>query len=255
MAFQLTIQPKSNPAEPEHFFAPGKLFTFSQTPVLIGSAQHCQCQLPDGAEECLQINSSDNGKQYTIESRANCRATLNQQELIGQRKLRSGDQLEVDNWKISFFLLYPRASHSWYSDVLGRLVKIGCALVLAMQFLLIFVLPEKLKDGNFWYGQQQRLAIIEKTDDLRRAIRGIDSPDPLVQALLEEYEQELQARTRYLRLQSERLTPRQRKVMLASLERITQDLEQLQATTLTPPPPALDLDRPVKKIIENIAYE
>ncbi|NLF94814.1 MAG: hypothetical protein GX564_13085 [Oligosphaeraceae bacterium] len=255
MTFQLTIHPGSS--SPEDSFAPGRLVTFphpQNDPVRIGAGEHCQCRLPDGPAECLQISCGSTGK-YAVESLPGCPATLNQQPLLGQPLLRSGDWLEIPGWKIRFFLLYPRAGQSWRSDALGRLTKAGIALVLAAQVLLIFILPHQLKDGNFWYGQQLRLSIVEKTDDLRRAIRNCRSSDPIVQALLAEYEQELLRRTRYLRRNTDALTRRQRTDMLTALNRIEQDILLLEKAQLVPVPPALDLDRPVKEIIENIAYE
>lgn len=255
MTFQLTIHPGNS--SPEESFAPGRLVTFSHPqnePVRVGAGEHCQCRLPDGPAECLQISRGNAGK-YAVESLDDCPAQLNQQPLFGQQLLRSGDLLEIPGWKIRFFLLYPRAEQSWRSDALGRLTKVGIALVLVAQVLLIFVLPRQLKDGNFWYGQQLRLSIVEKTDDLRRAIRNCRSSDPIVQALLAEYEQELLRRTRYLRRNTDVLTRRQRTDMLAALNRIEQDIRQLEKAQLVPVPPALDLDRPVKEIIENVAYE
>ncbi len=251
MAFQLTILPHSD--VPEQVLQPGRVLTFPTGPVLVGGSPRCHCRLPGSNNECLRITGS--GDKYTAESLPASTVSLNQKILTGMRELRSGDLLEVSGQQIRFFLVYPRVNYSWQSNALANLAKISIALVLVLQFALMFILPELLKDGDFWHGQQMRLTIIDKTDDLRQDIRKIDSNDPIVQALLLEYEQELLGRTRYLRSNAERMNRRQRPAMLAALNRIENDIRLLQNIVLTQPPPQLNLEQPVTEIIEKISYE
>jgi len=253
MPVQLTIhQPGTTK---EDFFKPGTRYEFEQAPILLGNEQS-QCPIPGATENLLRIHCEKNvyvleclTRKHLVEFRGK---TLKNAE---KQVLHSGDRLTVCACPVIFYVSFPRSPVSWQSNALALLARCGIAMVLVLQLFCIFVLPKLLNKGQFWSGQQMRLNIISRTDQLRQEIHSNENPDPISRLILKSFQQDLQQRTTYLRANSERLTRSQRKKMLQALSDLEEKVQFLKNSHLTGTLPVLQIDRPVAGIIEKVKHE
>jgi hypothetical protein len=253
MSVQLTIhQPDS---AKEDFFKPAIRHEFAQAPILLG-AEDAQCPIP-GAEGDLARIVRDK-RSFIIECLTSKPVVEWQGKLlrIGDKQiLRSGDRLTINSCPVNFYLNFSKSPVSWQSNAFAWLAKFGIATVITIQLFCIFLLPKLLNRGQFWSGQQMRLDIISRTDQLRKEMQATDNPDPVAKMLLQAYQRDLLSRTTYLRTHSENLTRSQRKKMQQALGDIEEQVRFLQNAQLSGTLPALQIDRPIADIIEKVKYE
>ncbi|MFA6928717.1 MAG: hypothetical protein WCT05_00205 [Lentisphaeria bacterium] len=253
MSVQLTIrQPGSTQ---EALFRPAALYEFEQSPILLGGPQG-SCPIPETSQPVGRITVEN--ETYVLESLVSDSAVQYHSKTLKKHEkqvLRSGDCFTLCGCPVTFYLNYPKTGVSWQSNTLAGLAKFGIGLILVLQVFCIFVLPNFLKKGQYWSGQQMRLNIIFKTDQLRKQLHSIKNPDPLVQLITKEYQQELLQRTAYLREYSEVLTRSQRKNMLQALTDLEEQIPFLEKARIASTLPQLQINRPVAEIIEKTKHE
>ena len=253
MLVQLTIHPPGTAKE--DFFRPGTRYEFEQTPILLGN-EHSQCPIPRANENLLRISSENDA--FTLEClTSNPLVEFHGKTLKKAEKqvLHSGDRLMVCTCPVNFYVSFSRSPVSWQSHSLAWLAQLGIALVLIVQLFCIFVLPQLLNKGQFWSGQQMRLNIIFRTDQLRKQLYSVKNQDPLIQLITKNYQQELLQRTAYLREYSEVLTRSQRKEMLQALTVLEEQAAFLEKANIVSNLPQLEIDLPVAKVIEKTKNE
>ncbi len=253
MPVQLTIRQPGTTKE--DFFKPATRYEFEQTPILLGD-QQSQCPIPGANENLLRINSEKHAfilecltNKPLVEFRGK---TLKKAE---RQVLHSGDCLTLCSCPVNFYVCFPKSPVSWQSNALALLAKFGIATVLVVQLFCIFVLPKLLNKGQFWSGQQMRLNIMSRTDQLRKEMQSHDNPDLIARLILKSAQQDLMLRTTYLRANSETLTRSQRKKMLQALSDLEEQVQFLKTSRLTGTLPGLQIDGPISEIIEKANHE
>ena len=253
MSVQLTIHQSGSARE--DFFKPGIRYEFEQVPILLGG-KSAQCPIPGAEADLAQISREKNN--FVIE----CLTSEPVVEVQGKTLrlgdklvLNSGERMTINSCPTNFYVSFGKSPVSWQSRALAWLAKIGIAIVMLIQLFCIFLLPKLLNRGEFWSGQQMRLNIISRTDQLRKDMQSIDNPDPIAKMLLQAYQRDLMTRTTYLRAHSENLTRPQRKKMQQSLGEVEEQVRFLQKAQLNATLPALQIDRPIVDIIEKVEYE
>lgn len=253
MPVQLTIRQPA--AKQETLFRPAALYEFEQAPILLGGPQG-SCPIPGSSRPLARITVEN--ETYVLESLVSDSTVQYHSKALKKHEkqvLRSGDCFTVCDCPVTFHLSYPKRGVSWQSNALAGLAKSGIGLILVLQVLCIFVLPSFLKKGQYWSGQQMRLNIIFRTDQLRKQLYSVKNLDPLIQLITKKYQQELLQRTAYLREYSEVLTRSQRKKMLQALTDLEEQADFLAKASIVSNLPQLEIDLPVAEIIEKTKNE
>lgn len=253
MFVQLTIHQPG--AAKDDFFKPAKRCEFEQNTIVLGGKE-AHCQIP-GAEENLAEISREKNKFLLkcLSKTAMVQANGKKMQLGEKRVLHSGDLLTLCSCPVNFYVSFKKSPVSWQSNAFAMLAKTGIAIVLFLQLICIFILPKLLNRGQFWSGQQKRLNIIARTDQLRKNMQEIDNPDPIAKIIIKACQQDLAQRTTYLRAYSAPMTRSQRERMWQALEEVEKQMQFLKTARLDGTIPPLKIDRPIADIIEKSKHE
>lgn len=219
----------------------------SRLPCRVGAQD---CALPGVEGELFELTAGKDGS-VNVCPVAGVELCVCGEICTGERCLSQGDVLTVGGFEFSYHFRYQAVGLSVGGRVLSWMAKCLVCVFLAIEVWVMCGLPSLVSDSGIWEGSLAKQRILRKVDELRHKIAAVKGETPLALAIVAELSDDLNARARYLRQYSERMSPRQRRTMMSDLKRIDTLLKRLADMTARTDTPELDVDYFVKKILDG----
>ncbi len=192
----------------------------------------------NGGREPVQVEGQE------LSPGASCRLPLGGAVVAGEREVR-------------LYRLHGRPGTSWVANALGGLALAGVIFSLFLEAGVCLGWGGLLMGSPAVQWQQESQALTAQVDQLRRRLRQRETQakleqDPLAAAYLDALREEMERRVAYLRHYGQRLSSQEQKAQRENLTRLSQFLDQLEKNpSLSPPPASLEVEDPVRALIEN----
>lgn len=232
-------------------FAHGKCLDFREAPFCVASSDG----LPEGAR--LEFREAKDG--MILHNAGTVAVSLGDSDVVpgSEVPLRHGAVLLLGEREVRFYRLHGRPGVSWSANAVGLLAMAGVALSLLIEAAAFCGLGHYLRHSGGIQRQRETQELAARVDQVRKHLKSkeleeVVSKDSLSSAYLAALQEEMDRRVAYLRRHGEELTAAERAAHLDNLRRLEELLERLaEKPTVTPPMPEVQIDGPVRHLIEE----
>lgn len=232
-------------------FARGQCREASSLPLVLGEKEG----LPEGASLTFREERGDvmvqNGGADPVQVEGQSLASG------ASRRLSFGGTVVVGQREVRMYRLHGRPGTSWVANALGILALAGVVFSLLLEAGVCLGMGDLLMRSSAVQRQQESQALTSCVDQLRRRLRSRETQaklekDPLAAAYLDALQEEMERRVAYLRRYGQQLSVQERKAQRENLDRLARFLDWLEENpSLTPPPASVEVDDPVRALIDN----
>ncbi len=253
MAFQLII--RNNLKQDADSFAKSTAADFENGLALIGSSEECDVQVLDEegrAGDEIWFSIEEKGGALKLSHKTDLDLFLNQNPLTTPAAdLISGDEVRIGHWTFRVQKLHPKVSFAKHTDRVGRILKVGLAVLIILQVLTALWIPGYLDYESLAPQTITEQKTILQIDHIRRRINSFPEEareKETHEAFFQIVSKQVDEIASYMRRHQERIPYSLWLIITEDLRFYERLLDQIEEEELPPTPADLDIPSAVRKI-------